>query len=94
MKVLDQLAGVWIDKDKKVLYSQAVHITFICPMNFQKFPFDQQTCKFQVGSYSYDQSEMEFTTKEYGYLSKKGNNIPLDYHIGELKSFCRNFRKK
>ena len=28
--VLSKLAGLWIDTDKNVLYSQATHITFIC----------------------------------------------------------------
>lgn len=46
--VLSKLAGLWIGADKTVLYSQATHITFICPMRFDKFPLDTQTCKFQV----------------------------------------------
>ena len=46
--VLNKLAGLWIAADKTVLYSQATHITFICPMRFDKFPLDTQTCKFQV----------------------------------------------
>ena len=27
---------------------QATHINFICPMRFDNFPLDTQTCKFQV----------------------------------------------
>ena len=64
--VLSKLAGLWIDTDKNVLYSQATHITFICPMRFDKFPLDTQTCKFRVGSYSYDSSKLLFTTKNAG----------------------------
>jgi hypothetical protein len=30
--VLSKMAGLWIDTNKTVLYSQATHITFICPM--------------------------------------------------------------
>jgi hypothetical protein len=31
-----------------ILFSQATHITFICPMRFDKFPLDTQRCMFQV----------------------------------------------
>ena len=83
--VLSKLAGLWIDTDKNVLYSQATHITFICPMRFDKFPLDTQTCKFKVGSYSYDNTKLLFTTKNYGYSSKDTNSIALDYDISEYK---------
>ena len=82
--VLSKLAGLWIDTEKNVLYSQATHITFICPMRFDKFPLDTQKCRFSVGSYSYDSSKMLFTTKAYGYSSKETNSIALDYDISEL----------
>ena len=46
--VLSKLAGLWIDSNKRIYYSQATHITFICPMVFDAFPLDTQICKFQV----------------------------------------------
>ena len=46
--VLSKLAGLWIDARKRIYYSQATHITFICPMLFDSFPLDTQICKFQV----------------------------------------------
>ena len=49
INVLSKLAGLWIDTSGKVMYSQATHITFICPMRFDKFPLDTQRCKFKVG---------------------------------------------
>ena len=64
--VLSKLSGLWIDTDKNVLYSQATLITTICPMRFDKFPLDTQTCQFRVGSYSYDSSKLLFTTKNAG----------------------------
>jgi len=79
--VLSKLAGLWIDTDKNVLYSQATHITFICPMRFDKFPLDTQKCRFRVGSYSYDSSKLLFLTRTYGYSSKDTNSIALDYNI-------------
>ena len=80
--VLNKLAGLWIGADKTVLYSQATHITFICPMRFDKFPLDTQACKFQVGSYSYNDKIMSFLTEKAGYSGgKSGNSIALDYAI-------------
>ena len=81
MDVLSKLAGLWISADYTVLYSTATHITFICPMHFDKFPLDTQSCKFQVGSYSYDDSQMTFTTLRAGYDGKVENSIALDYAI-------------
>ena len=80
--VLNKLAGLWIGADKTVLYSQATHITFICPMRFDKFPLDTQRCQFQVGSYSYDDTKMIFITEHAGYQAPKvANKIALDYAI-------------
>lgn len=37
-----------MSKEREVLYVIATRIRFMCPMNFNKFPMDTQTCKFQV----------------------------------------------
>ena len=70
IEVLSKLSGLWIDSEKNVLYSQATQITIMCPMRFDKFPFDTQTCKFRVGSYSYDSSKLLFITKNTGRKNK------------------------
>ncbi|XP_023346797.1 glycine receptor subunit alpha-2 isoform X2 [Eurytemora carolleeae] len=79
--VLSKMAGLWINTNKKILYSQQTHITFICPMRFDKFPLDTQRCKFQVGSYSYDDSKMMFITQSAQYQKNGRNTIALDYDI-------------
>ena len=79
--VLTRLSGLWIDTNKQILFSQATHISFFCPMSFAKFPLDKQRCLFRVGSYSYDSSAMIFITKKFGYSSQRSNTIPLDYDI-------------
>ena len=81
MDVLSKLAGLWILGDYTVMYSEATHITFICPMHFDKFPLDTQICKFQVGSYSYDDTQMTFQTLQARYNNKETNSIALDYSI-------------
>ena len=87
LDVYSKLSGLWIDTNKSVLYSQAAQISFVCPMNFKRFPLDEQRCKFRVGSYSYDMSKMIFITKEFGYSSYSKNvnrnSPPLDYDIGK-----------
>ena len=42
VEVLSKHAGLWITPENAVLYSQATHITFICPMRFDSFPLDTQ----------------------------------------------------
>jgi len=80
ISVLSKLAGLWIDRRKRIYYSQATHITFICPMEFHSFPLDTQICKFQVGSYSYDHNRMLFSVSTLGYIQNT-QSIILDYQI-------------
>ena len=42
VEVLSKHAGLWITRDKEIMYSQATHINFICPMRFDNFPLDTQ----------------------------------------------------
>eukprot|EP00091_Calanus_sinicus_P005152 TRINITY_DN15538_c0_g1_i1.p1 TRINITY_DN15538_c0_g1~~TRINITY_DN15538_c0_g1_i1.p1 ORF type:complete len:294 (-),score=61.59 TRINITY_DN15538_c0_g1_i1:84-872(-) len=85
LDVYSKLSGIWIDSNKSVLYSQAVQISFVCPMNFKRFPLDKQRCQFRVGSYSYGVAQMIFITKEFGYSSYSKNvnknSPPLDYDL-------------
>ena len=45
VEVLSKHAGLWITTNNDVFYSQATHITFICPMRFDAFPLDTQVCQ-------------------------------------------------
>ena len=36
------------------VWFQATHVTFMCPMRFNKYPLDEHICKFMVGSSNYD----------------------------------------
>ena len=81
MNVLDKLHGLWISADYSIVYSTAAHITFFCPINYHKFPLDTQICKFQIGSYSYDDNTMTFTTVRVGFYGKHENSMPLDYAV-------------
>ena len=89
MKPLGKSHVMWISADYTVLWSTAAHITFFCPMNFRNFPLDTQLCKFQIGSYSYDDSQMTFTTLRAGFDGKSENSIPLDYEM-EIRKLTEN----
>ena len=39
--ILQRLAGLWIVEGKELFYNQLSHITFMCPMRFNKFPLDR-----------------------------------------------------
>jgi len=82
VEVLSKHAGLWITRDREIMYSQATHINFICPMRYDSFPLDTQTCKFQVGSYSYDMTKMLFiqSNKVQGYV-KTTHSVVLDYAV-------------
>jgi len=55
-RVLKEMSGVRIIKNKTITYELGVRITISCRMNFDNYPLDAQTCQFQVGSY-YDTHE-------------------------------------
>ena len=42
IEVLSKLAGLWVNSNNEIMYSQASQITFICPMIFNYFPLDTQ----------------------------------------------------
>lgn len=54
------MTSVWIATDGSVLTSFPFDIELHCPMDVSSFPFDFQTCKFKVGSYSKDNTKMIF----------------------------------
>jgi len=79
--VISKLDDLWVYKHSSVFYSQLAYMTFLCPMQFNNFPFDTHSCKIRVGSYSYNSSRMDFITKSFGYNSKSRNSIGLTYDI-------------
>jgi hypothetical protein len=52
----------------------------MCPMRFNKYPLDEHTCKFTVGSSNYDDTRMTFSNEKLDYDPKAGNTI-LDYQV-------------
>jgi len=81
VEVMSKQDGLWVDKQSKVFYSQLAYMTFLCPMQFNNFPFDTHSCKIRTGSYSYNSSRMDFITKSFGLNSKSHNSLALTYDI-------------
>ena len=52
----------------------------MCPMRFNKFPLDEHSCKFVVGSTNYDDTRMTFANDKLEYDPSAGNTI-LDYQV-------------
>jgi len=48
LTIFTRFAGLFVVNGNEILYSQETQITFWCPMRFQNFPLDSQTCKFKV----------------------------------------------
>merc|ERR1711936_884360 len=87
MDVLRRLSGLWIDADKNIPYSQAATITFYCPFDFKNFPLDSHNCVFKLGSYSYNDKIMPFTTKTFGMKATKNSgsfSLKSDVDISAL----------
>ena len=58
-RVLKEMSGVRINKNKTITYELGVRITISCRMDFDNYPLDAQTCQFQVGSCKSFKIQME-----------------------------------
>ncbi|XP_059087924.1 glycine receptor subunit alpha-2-like [Tigriopus californicus] len=48
--IIGQLARLIIHKNKEIEYWQSVNLRLTCPMNLDKYPFDQQECMIRFSS--------------------------------------------
>ena len=62
------ITGAFIVDGKSVFYSQEVHFTFWCAMEFTNFPLDTQECLFQVCPFDFDSY---VTTNSFWELKKE-----------------------
>ena len=61
-------------------------VTIWCQMRFNRYPLDEHSCKFRLGSFTFNQSQLSFTSEKL-LFKKKVHNTVLDYSvkISELK---------
>lgn len=63
-RVLKEMSGVRIRRNKTIHYELGVRVTVSCRMMFDDYPLDAHTCQFQVGSY-YDTNKIVTCTSSY-----------------------------
>ena len=67
-------------QNQELSYNMATMVTIYCPMRFEKYPLDQQSCPLQIGSYGYNDSYMSY---KLGRLTRDTQQriAVLDYRI-------------
>ncbi|XP_057290802.1 gamma-aminobutyric acid receptor subunit beta-like [Hydractinia symbiolongicarpus] len=80
-----------VDLQGNIYYSQAGIFHAACKFTFENFPFDEQNCKIQLSSYSYNNSYIK-----YRWLNEvlvKNHNLDqfLVDEKPEITSFVRNY---
>lgn len=59
-KIVTDVAGLIVWKNKQLLYTVSTEVVIDCPMKFSGYPLDHQSCKFLVGSYIHDNTQITF----------------------------------
>jgi len=87
-KVLKEMSGVRIMKNKTINYELNVHITISCQMNFDDYPLDAHACQFQVGSY-YDTQEVVMCKAHFIYDENRQRSLQHLIQIEELPDYFK-----
>lgn len=82
-KVLKEMSGVRIMKNKTINYELNVHISISCQMNFDDYPLDSHACQFQVGSY-YDSQEVVRCNSHFIYDEARQRSLQHVIQIEQL----------
>jgi len=80
IKVLNELAALYVVAEGEIFLQQATHVSFLCAMRYESYPLDEHTCRFRVGSSSYNDKQMVFNTAKLDYDVSTQNTI-LDYKV-------------
>jgi len=81
-KILGQMAGLRITKNKWVKYDTKVTIEISCQMDFSQYPFDRHVCFFQVGSYFYNKNSMMCTSELFDPSSESDfKERSIQHHV-------------
>lgn len=73
-RVLKEMSGVRIRRNRTIHYELGVRITISCRMMFDDYPLDAHTCQFQVGSY-YDTNKTVKCSSQYVYDEKRQRSL-------------------
>jgi len=81
-RVLKEMSGVRIRRNRTIHYELGVRITISCRMMFDDYPLDAHTCQFQVGSY-YDTNKTVKCSSTYVYDESRQRSLQ---HFIEFES--------
>lgn len=87
-RVLKEMSGVRIMKNKTINYELNVHITISCQMNFDDYPLDAHACQFQVGSY-YDTRDTVTCRAHFVYDMERQRSLQ---HLIEIEDLPKKFQ--
>lgn len=73
-RVLKEMSGVRIRRNRTIHYELGVRITISCRMMFDDYPLDAHTCQFQVGSY-YDTEKTVKCSSTYVYDESRQRSL-------------------
>jgi len=62
-QIVTDVAGLILFNTKQLLYTVSTEVIIDCPMKFSGYPLDHQSCKFLVGSYIHDNTQINFSGK-------------------------------
>jgi len=82
-RVLKEMSGVRMGKNKTINYELGVRVTISCRMVFDDYPLDDHSCQFQVGSY-YDTIETVTCRSFYIYDQERQRSLQHFIQIEDL----------
>jgi len=82
-RVLKEMSGVRMGKNKTINYELGVRVTISCRMVFDDYPLDDHSCQFQVGSY-YDTIETVTCKSYYIYDQERQRSLQHFIQIEDL----------
>ena len=87
-RVLKEMSGVRIIKNKTIHYELRVVITTSCQMSFDNYPLDHHICPFQIGSY-YGTNKTVTCSSFFSFDDQKQRSLQ---HYIEIKPLSKEFR--
>jgi len=82
-RVLKEMSGVRVMKNKTINYELGVRVTISCKMMFDDYPLDAHMCQFQVGSY-YDTIETVICNSTFLYNEERQRSLQHFIHLEDL----------
>lgn len=87
-RVLKEMSGVRVNRNKTITYELGVRIAISCRMNFDDYPLDEHTCQFQVGSY-YDTNETVTCQSYFLYEEERQRSLQHYIQIANLPALYK-----